>query len=288
MNKNTKTIFAVIAIIILLVVVFLLLGNKKYEVKFDTVGGSIVETQKVKKNEKAEVPAKPTKEGSVFVNWYLDDEVYDFETPVTKNITLTAKWANSGSEESYYTVTFNTAGGNKIDTVKFKAGESTTIDEPKAPKREGYKFVAWQVDGKDFDFSKKIDKSITLTAKWEKVEDEDDKKEDRPVVNTNNNNNNKHDNNSNNNNNNNSNNNNKQPAAPAKKTYTYSVQEIPNADKFVKIVVKCNGVVIPNVDVTYGAGGNEIGPAGQVRAESANTVKQALINNEWVNLTREK
>jgi len=71
-------------------------ANKKineFTVKFDSNGGTIVESQTITKGEKATKPADPTKEGYTFDGWYLDSEKYDFNTEVTKDITLKAKWS---------------------------------------------------------------------------------------------------------------------------------------------------------------------------------------------------
>lgn len=73
---------------------------EKFTVTFNTKGGSAVRKQEVEKGEKATKPANPTKSGYDFVDWYLDEaytNVYDFNTPVTKDITLYAKWALSVS-----------------------------------------------------------------------------------------------------------------------------------------------------------------------------------------------
>ena len=61
-------------------------------VTFDSKGGTFVETQKVPFNGYAEKPDDPTKQGFTFAGWYLDDSEYDFDTPVTGDITLIAKW----------------------------------------------------------------------------------------------------------------------------------------------------------------------------------------------------
>ena len=52
----------------------------EYDVTFDSDGGSAVEAQKVKYNEKAVKPADPTKEGYTFKGWFLNDREYDFKT----------------------------------------------------------------------------------------------------------------------------------------------------------------------------------------------------------------
>ena len=72
-----------------------------YTVRFETNGGSEAASQNIAGNGTAKKPADPTKEGYVFDGWYLDSglsEVYDFNTKVTKNITLYAKWTENSDK----------------------------------------------------------------------------------------------------------------------------------------------------------------------------------------------
>ena len=69
----------------------------EYTVSFDTDGGSTVAPQTVKNGKTAAKPADPTKEGYTFGGWYLGETAYDFSTPVTKNITLKAKWTEKSN-----------------------------------------------------------------------------------------------------------------------------------------------------------------------------------------------
>ena len=71
------------------------LEPKVFTVSFDSNGGSEVASQQVTEGEKATKPADPTKEEATFVDWYSDAEfttAYDFNTAVTADITLYAKW----------------------------------------------------------------------------------------------------------------------------------------------------------------------------------------------------
>lgn len=63
-----------------------------YTVTFDSDGGSEVPSQTVQDGQTASEPTEPTKEGATFSGWLLDGEEYDFSTPVTSDITLTAYW----------------------------------------------------------------------------------------------------------------------------------------------------------------------------------------------------
>lgn len=63
-----------------------------FTVTFDSDGGSEVEPQTVEEGQTATEPEAPTKEGYTFSGWLLEGEEYDFSTPVTADITLTAYW----------------------------------------------------------------------------------------------------------------------------------------------------------------------------------------------------
>ena len=105
-------------------------------VTFDTDGGSAVESQTVVSGRKAVRPADPVRTGYTFAGWYLDGEVYDFDTPVTTDLTLTAHWT-----ANQYTITFDTAGGSAIAPITQDYG--TAITAPAAPIRTGYTFAGW-------------------------------------------------------------------------------------------------------------------------------------------------
>lgn len=65
-----------------------------YDVIFDSNGGTAVDTQKnVQYGTTATKPENPTREGYRFLGWFTKDgEAFDFSTPITKSMTLTAKW----------------------------------------------------------------------------------------------------------------------------------------------------------------------------------------------------
>ncbi len=69
-------------------------------------------------------------------------------------------------EEKSYTVLFDTNGGELISPIKVLEGGSLT--KPEDPKREGYTFVSWTLNDKEFDFSTLIQEDLTLKAVWEK------------------------------------------------------------------------------------------------------------------------
>ena len=141
----------------------------KYTVKFNTNGGSSVSSQRIEDGKAASKPSDPTKKGYSFIGWYSDEacnNVYDFATAVTGNITIYAKW----SIESY-TVSFDVKGGNEtIDsqTVEYNG----TITKPADPTKEGYTFGGWYTSSSyytEFVFTSKVTKSFTLYAKWNEI-----------------------------------------------------------------------------------------------------------------------
>lgn len=139
-----------------------------FTVKFSSDGGSKVDNQKVKAGEKATEPTDVTKHGFILDGWYLSGKKYDFSTPVTKNITLTAKWKEDASVPRYK-VTFDSDGGSKVTEQKVVENEKATA--PKAPTKTGFKFIEWQLDGKKYDFKKEVTKDIKLVAKWEELQE---------------------------------------------------------------------------------------------------------------------
>ena len=74
----------------------------RYTVKFDTDGGSLVDSQQVEKGEKVSKPEDPKKSSSEgeyeFLGWYYGNVQWDFDNDVvTQDITLTAKWKKTES-----------------------------------------------------------------------------------------------------------------------------------------------------------------------------------------------
>ena len=67
-------------------------------VTFNSNGGSDVASQEVPNGGTATEPSAPTKAGYAFVKWQLSGADYDFSSPVTGNITLTAVWAYKAIE----------------------------------------------------------------------------------------------------------------------------------------------------------------------------------------------
>ena len=135
-------------------------------VTFNANGGSAVESQTVQINGKAVYPITPTRENYIFSCWCSDSSlttVFDFNTAITADITLYAKWVQISN-----TVTFRSNGGSSVSSQDVMIGSYAT--EPEAPTKEGFDFVYWCDDVEctnEFHFNTTpVTGALTLYAKW--------------------------------------------------------------------------------------------------------------------------
>lgn len=130
------------------------------------------ETKQVESGTAFPKPDDPDEtEWGVFEGWYLYDEEgdtwaddeYDFDTPVTSDITIDGWW-----KYKEYTVTFDTDGGDPASYPEKTVECYDKVGDPGTPTKDGYNFLGWY-DGEDkFDFKTEITKDYNLKAKWEK------------------------------------------------------------------------------------------------------------------------
>lgn len=117
--------------------------NEIYTVTFNVGGhGAAPTAQTVENGGKATKPENPTAKGWRFDGWYTDEKCtagYDFDKAVTANTTLYAKWTQ------LFTLTFETNGGTKIDSVEAPDGSLVYLGSYK-PTKSGYYFVGWYTD----------------------------------------------------------------------------------------------------------------------------------------------
>ena len=143
--------------------------TEEYTVTFNAYGGfPTPNEQHVKSGEKAVLPAEPTLKGHTFAFWYLGEDeenatAYDFDTPVTGDITLTAKW-----NINKYTVTFNSYGGTPVPPAQEVEYGLTATEPATAPTKTGYTFDGWYLGDEKYDFSDAVEQNITLYANWKK------------------------------------------------------------------------------------------------------------------------
>ena len=87
-----------------------------------------IDTQIVDKNGKATQPTDPTRNGYTFMGWYTDKECltkFDFNTPITADITLYAKWVKNNEEKSNFTYAYYSSRDPKYP----KNGDTVTLDQ---------------------------------------------------------------------------------------------------------------------------------------------------------------
>lgn len=148
-----------------------------YTVSFDADGGSPVPAvQRVEKGSLVIAPStNPAKTGYVFVFWHLDGTTtaYNFNTPVSKDITLFAKWQKEATAE-YWQVTWNLNGGAwpSGDDHATQVVKGGTLAEPAAPTKTGKVFDGWYKEAAltnkiNFPYSvSAVTADFTLYAKW--------------------------------------------------------------------------------------------------------------------------
>ena len=124
----------------------------QYTITFDTNGGSEIASITQDYGTKITAPADPTRKGYTFKGW--DKEIP--ETMPADNITVKAQW-----EINQYTITFDTNGGNEIDSITQDYG--TAITAPADPTRKGYTFKGWD---KEIPETMPAE-NITVKAQWE-------------------------------------------------------------------------------------------------------------------------
>ncbi len=126
-------------------------SDATYTVSFDSAGGTPVDAQHIAYGQKAERPADPVREGYSFLGWSeakdlvrqalaptaADVAYYDFNSPVTSDLTLRAVWDEGNP---LCEVRFDANGGSEVASQQVPylghASEPTTT-------REGYSFRGW-------------------------------------------------------------------------------------------------------------------------------------------------
>ena len=120
-------------------------------------GDSPIASQDVIHGQCAVEPEPPYMDGLTFDGWYTaDGELYDFETPVTGELWLYAKFG--------YVITFH-FGDSPIGWQVIEPSQCAI--EPEDPGREDMAFAGWvTADGTLYDFSAPVYGDVNLYATW--------------------------------------------------------------------------------------------------------------------------
>jgi uncharacterized repeat protein (TIGR02543 family) len=146
----------------------------EFVVTFNSNGGTEIEKQYVAYNGKAEIPAVPQKEGYIFENWYKDEEltqVFDFNTPITSDITLYAKYTAIPTAPTAELTLSIEGNGSVVDWTSgskksFELGTTITLN---AIAGEDSTFLYWKnssnrVASKNSEYTFELASNETLTA----------------------------------------------------------------------------------------------------------------------------
>ena len=104
-----------------------------YIVSFDLDGGvGNIPSQSVENLKKAQEPSViPTKEGYIFLGWYLGTERWIFSSYlITEDTCLKAKWQEVEQEPDKYTVSFDSDGGSFVLAKQLAVGEAYSFTAP--------------------------------------------------------------------------------------------------------------------------------------------------------------
>jgi len=106
-----------------------------------------------------EAPRAPERDGYRFGGWLLNGVLYDFTVMPAQNIRLYAQW------DEACTITFDSKGGSAVEPILAVPGERIKPPDP-PPRRPGYNFMGWLLDGAPFYFSVMPEYDLSLTADW--------------------------------------------------------------------------------------------------------------------------
>ncbi len=148
-------------------------ANEILTVTFDAQDGELPQEfpqeQRVNYGDVLQLPV-PTRDNYTFVGWYTGDSVNDGKfttvTPVTKDITLFARW----QVKTKYRVTFDTCDGDPMDTIDYFADEQ--IANLPEPTRADYDFVGWYSDEhfvNAVQYPLTLSGNIVVYAQWKKA-----------------------------------------------------------------------------------------------------------------------
>ncbi|MBQ8353269.1 MAG: InlB B-repeat-containing protein [Spirochaetaceae bacterium] len=164
--------------------VSIMLEKVLLRVNFNSMGGSEVPSQ-VLESGVVEIPENPTKEGYIFDDWYTSsnngetlESVFDFDTPIEKDLTLYAKWTPIS-----YTVKFDANNDNATYTMDpqiFTYDKAANLNK-NAFEVKNYGFVEWNTksdgtgtayldEAEILNLTTENGAEIVLYAQWEIIE----------------------------------------------------------------------------------------------------------------------
>lgn len=105
-------------------------------------------TQSVKYGKLLSAVEAPTLSGYLFLGWYTDEALtqqFTFDTPVTSNLTLRAKWIEDPGAVSNVKITYH-ANGAIYDEKEYEFNTTAASNMPGDPTKTDAKFAGWYTD----------------------------------------------------------------------------------------------------------------------------------------------
>ena len=180
MNKNKikRLLLTLIMCIAMIAGVCAIAGCKNdktyYTVTFDSSGGSQVLEQVIESGATAKKPdPDPEKDGYVLEGWYTEDgKAFVFTTPITADMTLTAKWTEA-EKITYYKVSFDVGDYGEAPATQTVKENGKAVN-PGELTSSTHVFAGWYKDSEckhSFDFESEITEDTVIYAKWTKIDD---------------------------------------------------------------------------------------------------------------------
>lgn len=144
---------------------------QEYTINF-YVDDDIFSTLQTSGNELITLPDAPKKESYEFVGWFFDKDTFNnqlkedtyLNKSLDQNINVYANYLFKEEPVKEFTVTFDTCGGDKMDSIT-----TSIISSEPIPTRDGYTFLGWYLENTYINkvtFPYEVTQNITLYAKW--------------------------------------------------------------------------------------------------------------------------
>ncbi len=144
---------------------------QEYTINF-YVDDDIFSTLQTSGNELITLPDAPKKESYEFVGWFFDKDTFNnqlkedtyLNKSLDQDINVYANYLFKEEPVKEFTVTFDTCGGDKMDSIT-----TSIISSEPIPTRNGYTFLGWYLENTYIDkvtFPYEVTQNITLYAKW--------------------------------------------------------------------------------------------------------------------------
>ena len=132
-------------------------------VSFNSDGGTFVNAQTVENGKSLKRPNNPTKENFFFMGWYSEGVLFDFSAPITKDLTLTAKWKE---EVIYYTIFYESEYGTVPNSIKIAENSVLTLESLPELLEDNKAFKGWYDGDTKINEGYVVQGDLHLLAKW--------------------------------------------------------------------------------------------------------------------------